>query len=181
MRVLFSLGNPGLTYEGTRHSVGHAFLDFLVDFYFLPPWSLMKKASSFRSFGVIENEEFCLLKSSDFMNLSGQALRLALSYWKISLEDVCVIADDLDQDFGRFKIKEKGSSGGHRGLENIILKLQTESFKRLKIGIGRPRAQMPISHWVLTSFSQEEEKALREKIFPEAQERLFSFLRSQRF
>jgi PTH1 family peptidyl-tRNA hydrolase len=171
---LFSIGNPGPTYAWTRHNAGHLFLDYLIQKHNLT-WSNCKRIGVWES-QLNEGASIKILKSSSFMNLSGKPFVAALNYWKIPLEQTCVVFDDLDQSFGSVKFKLKGSSGGHNGVQNIVDQTKQTSFPRLKIGIGRPTYQGQISKWVLSNFTDQELAQLKEEIFPAAETRLWSWL-----
>lgn len=102
-----------------------------------------------------------------FMNLSGESVVSLMNFYKIPREDILVLSDDIDMDFGKIRLREKGSSGGQNGLKSIAQHLGTEEFARLKIGIGRDD-RYAVADWVLSKFTDEEKKSLQEEIFPEA-------------
>lgn len=102
------------------------------------------------------------------MNLSGNAVSKIANFYKIPPENIIVISDDIDMEFGKIRFRTEGSHGGQNGLRDIILKLGTDQFSRLKIGIGR-HEKIPVSDWVLSRFSQVEKKNLLEQIFPNAE------------
>jgi PTH1 family peptidyl-tRNA hydrolase len=112
----------------------------------------------------IEGHQVILLMPLTFMNQSGFAVKALLKKYKISLNNLLVICDDLDLDFGRLKIRPSGSSGGHRGLESIIDSLGSKNFPRLRIGIGRPLKSIEPAEYVLSAFSKKEKEQLNEII-----------------
>ena len=150
----------------TRHNVGYLFADFLRDKWGFEDW----KDSKFKgtiSEGTFRGEKVILLKPTTFMNLSGESVASLVNFYKIPRENILVFSDDIDMDFGKIRLRDKGSSGGQNGLKSIALDLGTEEFSRLKIGIGR-NDRYDVADWVLSKFSSEEKKNLQERIFIEA-------------
>jgi len=109
------------------------------------------------------------------MNLSGESVSVIVNFYKIPLSDILVLSDDIDMDFGKIRLREKGSSGGQNGLKSITEHLGTDGFSRVKIGIGRD-GRYNVADWVLSKFSDEELKNLREKIFIDACENVNKWL-----
>ena len=138
MKLIVGLGNPGREYENTRHNIGFMMLDKYLSMKNIPnKWN-----SKFNGLYVDSNlfgEKIVFLKPQSYMNLSGTVVSKFVSYYKISLEDILVISDDLDLNIGNFKLKDKGSCGGHNGLKNIEAFLGTNEYKRLKIGINNDK------------------------------------------
>ena len=136
MFLIAGLGNPGLTYSHTRHNAGFDALDVLAKRYNIP---LKKKEHrAITGTGMIEGVKVLLAKPQTFMNLSGEAILSLCSYYNIDPEtELLVLSDDVALDVGRLRIRKKGSAGGHNGLKNIIAQLHTESFLRLRIGVGK--------------------------------------------
>ncbi|MDR1697538.1 MAG: aminoacyl-tRNA hydrolase [Erysipelotrichaceae bacterium] len=134
MKLIVGLGNPGEKYLNTRHNVGFMCLDRLAD----DADILINKAHSRGIYGkgVINQTEVLLFKPLTYMNLSGEAVRSIVDYFKISLEDILVIYDDFAFDIGDFKLRESGSAGGHNGMKSVINNLNTEDIKRIRIGIN---------------------------------------------
>lgn len=136
MKLIVGLGNPGKKYEKTRHNMGFSTIDLLSD---LSCIDVDKEVfHGLLGRGKIFDEDVMLFKPTTFMNLSGTAVREVVSYFKIPLEDIIVISDDMALDVGKIRLRSKGSSGGQKGIQNIIDCLGTENFKRIRIGIGRP-------------------------------------------
>ena len=136
MKVIVGLGNPGKEYENTRHNVGFTVLDKIADF--SNDIDLTeKKEYKFKTF-ILKGEKIILFYPLKFMNASGEALLSFLNYFKIDVDDLLVVHDDMDLFPGKIKLKNKGKSAGHKGVQNIIDHLKTENFKRVKVGIGKP-------------------------------------------
>jgi len=145
MKLVVGLGNPGEKYAQTRHNIGQMVLDAIIH--------KMDK----RECNII----FCKPKS--FMNLSGEEVSKLAHYYKISSDNVWVIHDDVDLEFGFVRVRQDGSSGGHNGLKSIIEQLKTRDFKRVKIGIGRD-PQKDTADYVLDKFNSEQSKKLKELV-----------------
>ncbi|MGL4647654.1 MAG: aminoacyl-tRNA hydrolase [Mycoplasmoidaceae bacterium] len=153
--LIIGLGNPGTNYQKTKHNVGFMALDsfalshqqeFLGNIYN----GIFIKLQN-------EDQEVYLLKPQTFMNLSGECVFSFLNFYKIPIENVLVIYDDVDLPLGTFKLREVGSSGGQKGMKNIIEKLKTEKIKRIKIGIGRPKNKASsLANYVLSNFNEED-------------------------
>lgn len=134
MKLIVGLGNPGKEYEKTRHNIGYMALDRILDKYNI---NLSKtKFDGYYEKETINGEQYIFLKPAKYMNLSGEVVRDFVNFFKIDINDILIICDDLDLDVGRFKLKQKGSCGGHNGLKDIELHLNTQNYKRLKIGIS---------------------------------------------
>lgn len=153
MKLIIGLGNPGLEYEKTRHNIGFYYLDVIAKN--LNILEFKEKFNGMYQKIKYQNEDIILLKPLSYMNLSGEIIKKYVDYYKIKLADILVICDDLDLEIAKIKLKEKGSSGGHNGLKNIILNLGSENFKRLKIGISKNK-NIDTKEYVLAKFSQEE-------------------------
>lgn len=136
MKLIVGLGNPGKKYEGTRHNMGFMTIDLLSD---LTRIDVDKEVfHGLMGRGKIFEDDVILFKPTTFMNLSGTAVREVVNYFKIDLNDIIVICDDMAINVGRIRLRSKGSSGGQKGLQNIIDNLGTDNFKRIRIGIGEP-------------------------------------------
>jgi len=135
MKLVVGLGNPGKEYVDTRHNIGFQFLDrYLKERFSDFSWSSKFNGLYFQ--GVIFGEKVIFLKPQSYMNLSGGVVRKFVDYFNINLQDILIIADDLDLSVGNFKLKSQGSSGGHNGLMDIEKCLGLSLYKRLKIGIS---------------------------------------------
>src|SRR5512139_3100319 len=136
MRLIVGLGNPGREYAWTRHNLGWQVAAHLSELWGLPLNRQSQGALWGR--GRVGGESVILAQPTTYMNLSGRAVSLLLSYFKLASESLVVVHDDLDVPLWRLKIMERGGSGGHRGVSSIISHLHTEEFLRVKMGIGRP-------------------------------------------
>lgn len=154
MKLIVGLGNPGSKYEKTRHNVGFMFTQELIDKYNLK-FSLDKKLKSNITSLNIKNEKIFIIQPQTYMNLSGEAVLAVCKYYNISYEDILVIYDDMDLNVGKLRIRPSGSSGGHRGMQNIIDMLQTKEIKRIRIGINGCEKDKVIDY-VLGNFSKED-------------------------
>ena len=158
MRLIVGLGNPGKNYEKNRHNTGFMMVDRLAE----------KKEMEWRTDGKCKaltagSPDFLLAKPQTFMNLSGESVSCLLNYYKVKGEDLLVIHDDVDLAPGKVKKQFGGGSAGHKGIENIILKLGTPEFWRIRVGVGRPEEKdFEIEDWVLSDFSPEEMEIIRE-------------------
>jgi len=159
------LGNPGLKYEFTRHNIGFRIVDSLarnIEIEF-------KKAKSYYSLisrGMISNHKVILIKPQTFMNLSGRAVSKVVSYYKIPLQDLLIVYDDLNLELGQIRIRKKGSAGGHKGIESIMQYLNSEEIPRLRIGIGNPSVNFNFNcvSYVLSNFNNDKKDKIGEVI-----------------
>lgn len=158
MKLIVGLGNPGREYKNTRHNVGFMVLDN-----YLGKVSWKTKMENYFYTIDSNDEQIIFLKPLTYMNLSGLAVKKIVNFYKIKPEDILVIQDDLDMNVGSYKIKRNSSSGGHNGIKSIIQELGTESFNRLKIGIGKS-LQIPTDKYVLAKFTTEELSVLEQNM-----------------
>ena len=157
MKLIIGLGNPGKEYENTRHNVGFMALDKIAEANHAS-FNMNKMNGNYTIFEH-NNQKILLLKPLTYMNLSGEAVIQFINYYKINIEDILVISDDLDTELGKIKLKYKGSSGGHNGLKNIELHLKTKEYKRLKIGISKNK-NFDMKDYVLGKFAKEEKEKI---------------------
>lgn len=159
--LVAGLGNPGAAYAQTRHNIGFWAADAIAAQTGVSITRLKHRALTARcSFG---GASILLLKPQTYMNLSGHAVREAAAYYKIPPERVLVIFDDISLPMGRLRIRGSGSSGGHKGVQSIISCLGTETFPRIKIGVGAPpRPEMDAADWVLAALTPNERRILTE-------------------
>ena len=134
---LIGLGNPGKKYAKSRHNIGFLLLENLSKKY-NSNFLLKDKLKSYCSEFQINNSTFRLFLPNTYMNKSGDAVRAIVDWYKINLDQIFIIVDDIDLPLGKIRFRKKGSSGGHNGLKSIIEKLQTSTFNRIRIGIGSP-------------------------------------------
>ena len=136
MKLIVGLGNPGKKYEGTRHNMGFMAIDLLSD---QAQIDVDKEVfHGLMGRGKIFNEVVILFKPTTYMNLSGTAVQEVIHYFKIAIEDVVVVFDDMALEPGNIRLRKEGSSGGHKGMQNIIDCLSTDQIKRIRVGIGEP-------------------------------------------
>ncbi len=156
MKAIVGLGNPGNQYAGTRHNIGFMVVDRLAQEYSAPaPKSRFKGLVTEITLG---SEKVIVLKPQTFMNLSGDAVRLMGAWYKLYADEILIVLDELDLPFGTLRLRERGSAGGHNGLNSVIQRLGTNEFPRLRIGIGRGRSSAITQ--VLSKFSSEEQREL---------------------
>lgn len=161
MYIIAGLGNPGRKYEGTRHNIGYQVLDELAKKYDIN--ILESKFKGLIGKGMIQGEKAILIKPLTYMNLSGECIGEAVSYFKIDeTAELIVVADDINLDVGQIRIRKKGSAGGHNGLKNIILHLGSENFIRVRMGVGDKPVGYDLADYVLGHFKREEEELLSE-------------------
>ncbi len=156
MKLIVGLGNMGKEYENTRHNVGFMIIDHCVQ---NSLWQ--KKFNGEYQIVQYKSEKVLFLKPLTYMNNSGISVIQACKYYDISINDILVIQDDMDIDFGKHKLKINSSAGGHNGIKSIIHALNTDSFARLKIGISHSKREDTINY-VLGKFSKEELKILND-------------------
>jgi len=162
--LVVGLGNPGDAYVTTRHNAGFMVLNKVSEAFYIP---FKKRFHALLGFGLIKSSEVILSKPMAFMNLSGIPVKKILTYFKIPFENMIVIHDDIDLDFGRLQIKKNGGHGGHNGLKSIIETVGSNNFVRLRIGIGRSEGCMDVANYVLSQFNTNEKKLL-DKIIEKA-------------
>lgn len=165
MYIIAGLGNPTKEYDKTRHNVGFSAIDALADQYNIDVSEKKHKALCGR--GAIGGQKVVLMKPQTFMNLSGESIRAAVDFYKVDPEDLIIIYDDISLEPGQLRIRLKGSAGGHNGIKNIIAHLGTQEFPRIKVGVGAKPPRMDLADYVLSRFSQGEQK-LMEDAFQEA-------------
>ena len=160
MWLVVGLGNPDDEYANTRHNVGFMVVDALAARYSI---SLKQKTTNFIfGRGFIEDQKAILVKPLTFMNKSGVAVREILFKFD-EIEDLLIVHDDLDLETGIIRIRKKGSSGGHNGVQSIIDNLNSKDFLRLKIGIGRS-ARMSAERYVLKPFNRQQRPVVKEAV-----------------
>ncbi len=160
MYIIAGLGNPGRKYEHTRHNTGFEVIDILSD-----KWDIRvdsKKHGSLCGTGIIEGEKVLLLKPQTYMNLSGEAVSEAVAYYREDpASSLIVIYDDIDLSVGRLRIREEGSAGGHKGMKDIIARIGTGAFVRVRVGVGAKPPEWDLADWVLSGFGAEDEDIMR--------------------
>ncbi len=157
--LIVGLGNPGREYERTRHNCGFRAVELLAD----TLGCKIDKAKFQGLYGQVNygNKKLLLLKPQTYMNLSGRSVLQLSAYFHIPPQNIIVLFDDISLEPGRLRIRADGSAGGHNGIKSIIQELGSQSFPRVKIGVGsKPNPEYDLADWVLSTFSAQEEKAL---------------------
>lgn len=153
--IVAGLGNPGPKYAETRHNVGFWCVDILAKQHNVTLDRLKFRALTADT--TIGEIRVLLMKPQTFMNLSGESIRAAAQFYKIPAQHILVLSDDISLPPGKLRVRRKGSDGGHNGLKNIIMHLDSEDFPRIKIGVGaKPHPEYDLAKWVTSSFSKEE-------------------------
>ena len=160
MHLVVGLGNPGKTYQQTRHNVGFMVVDQLAAAHSIAVTK--KRFDCLWGTGDIGRHRVLLAKPQTFMNRSGQAVAALMAYFKLALQELLVIHDDLDLDFGRIKIVRGGGSGGHRGVRSIHETLEEDRYVRVKVGIGRPKFSEPAEDYVLSPWYEDQQNQVAE-------------------
>lgn len=165
MYLIVGLGNPGKEYQNTRHNAGFMVLNYMSEKFNIPITKIKHKG--LLGEGTIAGQKVLLLKPQTYMNLSGQSVRDVIEYYKIDLDKLIVIYDDIDIDTGSVRIRKKGSAGTHNGMKSIIYDIQSDEFPRIRIGIGRDDS-MKLEHYVLSKFKADEVTIIEEAIIKAA-------------
>lgn len=162
--LIVGLGNPGEKYDGSRHNTGFEVADILIDRWHIDGPVRFRKSLIGKGHvgGNAGNARVIIMKPMTFMNLSGEAVREGVDYWKIDpATHLIVISDDIDLEPGHLRIREKGSAGGHNGLKNIVQHLGNGNFIRVRVGVGaKPDPRMDLADHVLGHPAGEEKKQI---------------------
>ena len=181
MKLIVGLGNPGRAYANNRHNVGFICLRHFAKTHSI---RLDKKQGQARTgTGEVAGSKVVLARPQTYVNLSGQSVSRLVKKFNINLDDLLVIHDDLDLPLGRVRIRQGGSSGGHKGIDSIIADLGSQDFVRIRIGIGRPTEvegntqakEAEIIAYVLSDFTPEEKRAIN-KVIPRVSEAIYYLL-----
>ena len=172
MKLIIGLGNPGSQYENTRHNMGWMAIDRFAKINNVE-MHLEPKFQGIIGSITINGEKTLLLKPVTYMNLSGESVIKVMTFYKIDVDDILVISDDLDSPLGRIRLRAKGSAGGHNGHKNIVQHIKTEAYKRIKLGIDRSDV-IPVIDWVLKKFTKDELKEL-DPVFDKVSDALYEF------
>jgi peptidyl-tRNA hydrolase, PTH1 family len=167
MKVVVGLGNPGPRYDQTRHNVGFRVLDELA--VRLGAGKPRLRFDAQLAEGVLASEKVFLAAPQTYMNESGRSIRQLIDFFNLPLSDLLIVCDDFNLDLARLRMRPGGSAGGQKGLADIIRKLATEEFGRLRIGIGKPPDQMDAADFVLSKFRRNEIKRMDEAILQAAE------------
>ncbi len=159
MYIIVGLGNPSREYEATRHNIGFDVITRLSDDFNI---SLnMKKHKAICGTGYIEGQKVILAQPQTFMNLSGESVRQLVDFYKVPLENVIIIYDDITLDVGQLRVRPKGSAGGHNGIKSIISHLGSQEFPRIRVGVGNKPDGWDLADYVLGRFPKAEEPVVR--------------------
>ncbi|HET6327826.1 MAG TPA: aminoacyl-tRNA hydrolase [Planctomycetaceae bacterium] len=162
MKIVVGLGNPGPKYDRTRHNVGYRVIDELS-----PRLGAGKPRVRFDATlaeGNLSGEKILLTTPQTYMNESGRSVRQLVDFYNLQLSDLLVVCDDFNLELARLRMRASGSAGGQKGLADIIRKLATEEFARLRVGIGRPPGQMDAADFVLSKFKRGEEPTMEDAV-----------------
>ena len=160
MKLIVGLGNPGKEYENTRHNIGFMSVDKIIN-----EKNLTEKEKFNGKYYEynINNEKIIILKPQNYINLSGQVINKFVNYFKIDINDILIIHDDLDLPVGKIKLRMSGGSGGHNGLKDIENCLKTKNYKRVKVGISNNK-NIDTKDYVLGKFNSEDKKIIDNSI-----------------
>lgn len=159
MKIILGMGNAGRRYRGTRHNVGFRVVDRLAAAAGASNWR--ERFGALVESAVVEGCKVLLLKPQTFVNLSGGPARAACEYYDVAPGEVLVVVDDVNLPLGKIRVRARGSAGGHNGLENLIERLDTDAFGRLRIGVGSKRhPEQDLADHVLSRFGPEETETI---------------------
>lgn len=159
MNLIVGLGNPEKDYAKTRHNMGFNVINNLAERY-----NIEVNKSKFKSLygdGLIEGKKVILLKPQTYMNLSGEAVDEIVSFYKLSLEDIIVVYDDLDIEPGKIRIRKSGSPGSHNGIKSVTHYLKSNNFARVRVGIGKPETNVDLIEYVIGAIDDEQRELLK--------------------
>ena len=161
--LVVGLGNPGSQYDLTRHNVGFDAIDYLAQ-----KWGATVNKAKFEGLygqAVVDGTKVLLLKPQTYMNLSGRSIQAMAAFYKIPLERVVVLCDDITQNPGKIRIRPSGSAGGHNGLKDIIARFGSDAFCRVRLGVGqKPQPEYDLANWVLGRMEGEDRKAFEARL-----------------
>ena len=161
--LVVGLGNPGSQYDLTRHNVGFDAIDYLAQ-----KWGATVNKAKFEGLygqAVVDGTKVLLLKPQTYMNLSGRSIQAMAAFYKIPLERVVVLCDDITQNPGKIRIRPSGSAGGHNGLKDIIARFGSDAFCRVRLGVGqKPHPDYDLANWVLGRMEGEDRKAFEARL-----------------
>ncbi len=161
MYVIVGLGNPGKKYENTRHNIGFITLDYLADRHGIKITKIKHKALVGE--GNISGQKVLLVKPQTYMNLSGNSVREVMEYYKVDIENLLVIYDDIDIPTGSVRIRKKGSAGTHNGMRSVVYDLQSDKFPRVRIGMGKS-GNADLKNFVIGGFSKGEKEIFEKAV-----------------
>ncbi|MFC6207940.1 MULTISPECIES: aminoacyl-tRNA hydrolase [Levilactobacillus] len=153
MKMIVGLGNIGPQYDGTRHNTGFMVVDAFAKEHGIDLTT--RKMDAKYGTGIVNGEKVLVVKPTTFMNESGRAVHPLMQYFKIDLDDIMVVHDDMDLPVGRIRLRNHGSAGGHNGIKSIIAHVSDQKFKRLRVGIEHPQ-QHSVVDYVLGKFTKDQ-------------------------
>ena len=156
--LIIGLGNPGKEYAANRHNIGFMAIDAFAKQYRIINMKVQAKAIVYS--GSLNGHKVILAKPQTFMNLSGQSVQALVNFYKLPLENIIIVHDDLDLPFGVLRIRPEGGAGGQNGIRSIIEKLGTNIFPRMRLGIDRPPGRMDAAAYVLQDFNKDQAEVL---------------------
>lgn len=162
MYIIIGLGNPEADYANTRHNMGFNVINQLAKEYDLE--IVRKKFNSEYEIGIIEGEKVILVKPQTFMNASGEAVIEFVNFYKVELDHVLVVYDDMDIEAGKIRIRKSGSPGSHNGTKSVTHFLNSENFPRIRVGIGKPLSNEDLIEYVIGAIPEEEKARLEEGV-----------------
>jgi len=162
MKIFVGLGNPTPEYAATKHNVGFMLADLLKDELSADIWR--EKFNALVAEAFFNGEKILIVKPQTFMNLSGEAVAPIVNFYKVDVQNLVVVHDDMDLPLGIIRLRPKGSGGGHHGIESIIQHIGTQNFPRIRIGVGRPPQNWTVNHHVLSPFTQDDAKIISETL-----------------
>lgn len=162
MHLIVGLGNPGKEFQETRHNIGFWVIHDLAKKHDIQVSGIKHQALVGR--GLINSQKVILAQPQTYMNLSGHAVASLFNYYRLSLDNLLVIYDDLDLELGRLRLRKSGGHGGHNGLRSLVTCLNTKDFSRLRVGIGRPSEHIKGRDFVLGKFTKKEKSVVKEAI-----------------
>lgn len=162
MYLLAGLGNPGMKYAATRHNIGFDTITRICDDYNIS--MNIKKHKALMGQGIIAGQKVLLAMPQTYMNSSGEAVREIADYYKLSMQEIIIIYDDISLPAGQLRIRAKGSAGGHNGIKSIIQCLGSEEFPRVKVGVGQKPQGWDLVDYVLSRFPDGENDIIREAL-----------------
>ena len=160
MFIIVGLGNPEEDYSNTRHNMGFNTINKIAQKYGIE--TNKKKFDGLIGEGIIEGEKVILLKPQTYMNLSGKSIIQVINFYKVPLENICVIYDDIDVEPGKIKVRKKGGAGSHNGMKSVVESLNSEEFPRIRVGIGSPKYKDDMINYVIGAIPKEEIELLDE-------------------
>lgn len=159
MYIIVGLGNPGKKYEHTRHNAGFDVLDILAEEYDIKIDKIKHKALIGE--GRIGSEKVVLVKPQTYMNLSGESVQSVFQFYKVDMDHLILVYDDIDLDIGKLRIRKKGSAGSHNGMKSIIKCLGSQDFPRIRVGVSKPEPNGDLADFVLSRVPKDQSDDMR--------------------